>query len=85
MTERIDLTVQSSLAEIPAADWDACACPEAAEGGRPVDPFTTHGFLSALERCGSVGRRSGWSPGPFLARQGGELIAVARLYAKGHS
>ncbi|TMV85083.1 N-acetyltransferase, partial [Thioclava sp. BHET1] len=85
MTETIDLTVQTSLAEIPAEDWDACACPEAAEGGRPVDPFTTHRFLAALERSGSVGRRSGWSPRPILARQGGELIAVAPLYAKGHS
>jgi predicted N-acyltransferase len=66
----------------PAADWDACACPE---GSPPLDPFTTHRFLLALEDSRSVGGRSGWSPRHLVARAEGEVVAVAPLYAKGHS
>ncbi|MGB8622265.1 MAG: GNAT family N-acetyltransferase [Paracoccaceae bacterium] len=82
---RIEINVLNSLAEIPAAEWDACACPETADGGRPVDPFTTHRFLKALEDSGSVGTGTGWQPRHLTARLGDELIAVAPLYAKSHS
>ena len=55
----VEITVLPRLREIDAAEWDACACPEAAPGadgqGRPRDPFTTHRFLLALEASGSVG------------------------------
>ena len=84
MTDTIEITVLSQIAEIGQQDWDACACPEAATD-RPIDPFTTHRFLSALERSKSVGGRSGWRPRPLVARRAGEVIAVAPLYAKGHS
>ncbi|WOI56036.1 GNAT family N-acetyltransferase [Palleronia sp. LCG004] len=80
----LELTAHSSLAEIDPADWDACACPEAADG-RPRDPFTTHRFLLALEASGSVGPGTGWQPQYLAARMGGQLIACAPLYAKGHS
>jgi len=81
----IEVTAHRRIAEIDAAEWDACACPEAADGGRPLDPFTTHRFLRALERSGSVGPGPGWSPHHLVARQGGEIIATAPLYAKSHS
>ena len=81
----VEITALASLSDIPARDWDACACPEAAGGGRPRDPFTTHRFLSALERSGSVGPGSGWQPRYLVARTGNQVIAVAPLYAKGHS
>ncbi len=83
--EPIEVTAHASLADIAAEDWDACACPEAASGGRPIDPFTTHRFLSALEESGSVGPGTGWEPRHLVARAGGRVIAVAPLYAKGHS
>ncbi len=83
--EPIEVTAHASLADIAAEDWDACACPEAASGGRPIDPFTTHRFLSALEESGSVGPGTGWEPRYLVARAGGRVIAVAPLYAKGHS
>nr|WP_242601370.1 GNAT family N-acetyltransferase [Pseudaestuariivita atlantica] len=70
---------------IPEAEWDACACPEAADGGAPNDPFTTHRFLHALEASGSVGSGTGWQPRHLVARMGGEAVAVAPLYAKSHS
>lgn len=81
----VEITVSTSLSEVGAQDWDACACPEAAGGERPSDPFTTHRFLRALEQSGSVGAGSGWQPRYLLARLGDELIAVAPLYAKSHS
>lgn len=81
----IEIVLARALADIPAAEWDACACPEAADGSRPRDPFTTHRFLGALEDSGSVGRGSGWQPSHLLARQGGRLIAAAPMYAKSHS
>ncbi len=110
-TSAVEITVLRGIAEIAAADWDACACPETgapaadcaggetsgggaagdgaggggAGGGRPVDPFTTHRFLLALESSRSVGTGTGWQPRHLVARQGGEVIAVAPLYAKSHS
>lgn len=81
----IEIHVLPALSEIPAGEWDACACPEAADGGPPIDPFTTHRFLKALEDSGSVGPGTGWDPRYMTARKGGTLIAVAPLYAKSHS
>ncbi len=82
---RIEINVLGSLAEIAEADWDACACPETANGGRPNDPFTTWRFLRALETSGSVGTGTGWSPRYITAEMDGQIIGVAPLYAKGHS
>ena len=84
MTAQVEITVISSLTQIDAADWDACACPEANDG-RPNDPFTTHRFLLALEQSGSVGTSTGWQPQYLIARQNGDLIGTAPLYAKSHS
>jgi predicted N-acyltransferase len=77
--------IHAGVRDIPAADWDGCACPEAADGGRPLDPFTTHRFLCALERSGSVGAGTGWQPCPISILQAGRVRAVAPLYAKSHS
>jgi uncharacterized protein len=85
----ITIASHKSILEIPAADWDACACPEAqtpmARTGHPRDPFTTHRFLAALESSGSVGPGTGWQPHYLAAHASGQLIAVAPLYAKSHS
>ncbi|MDO6586354.1 GNAT family N-acetyltransferase [Salipiger sp. 1_MG-2023] len=83
-TPTIAVNVLTSLDQIAQADWDACACPEAADG-RANDPFTTWRFLHALEASGSVGRGTGWEPHHLVAEQDGKIIAVAPLYAKGHS
>ena len=75
MPAELEVTVHGSLAEIPAQDWDSVACPESADGGRPVDPFTTYRFLAALERSGSTGTGTGWQARPLVARQDGRIIA----------
>jgi predicted N-acyltransferase len=81
----VEVSVLTSLAEIEPAEWDSCACPEAADGGPPADPFTTHRSLRALEISRSVGPRTGWQPQYLVARLGGAAIGAAPLYAKGHS
>lgn len=83
--QEVEITVIGSLREIALAEWDACACPEAALGGRPLDPFTTHRFLHALEASGSVGPGTGWQPQYLIARVADQVIGVAPLYAKSHS
>jgi predicted N-acyltransferase len=85
MSDVIEITAHSKLAEIGQTDWDACACPEAADGGRPMDPFTTYRFLKALEDSRSVGAGSGWQPRYLKAIKDGRVIAVAPLYVKSHS
>jgi len=85
MTEPITIGMHASIATIPASEWDDCACPESATDGRPIDPFTTHRFLSALEESGSVGHGTGWQPRYLTAHRDGRLIGAAPLYVKGHS
>ncbi|MGR3802978.1 GNAT family N-acetyltransferase [Marinibacterium profundimaris] len=82
---QIEVQVRATLADVDPGEWDACACPEAADGGRPMDPFTTHRFLSALEDSGSVGRGTGWQPQYLTAFLDGVMIAVAPMYVKSHS
>ena len=72
------------MAAIPAQDWDALACPEAATG-RPIDPFTTHRFPAALEASGSTGEGTGWQARPLVLRDQGRTVAAMPLYVKGHS
>jgi predicted N-acyltransferase len=85
MSDTLEITLADRIEAIGAAAWDACACPEAAAGGRPVDPFTTYRFLAALEASGSVGPGTGWTPKLMAVRRGAEVIAVAPLYLKSHS
>ncbi|MGR3634708.1 MAG: GNAT family N-acetyltransferase [Shimia sp.] len=82
---QIEIELHTSLASIPRDVWDACACPEAEDGSRANDPFTTHRFLSALEESGSVGPGTGWQPRYLTAKSDGHMIAVAPLFVKSHS
>ncbi|HWA46222.1 MAG TPA: GNAT family N-acetyltransferase [Hypericibacter adhaerens] len=76
--ERIEARLIGRIAEVPAAEWDACA--------GTANPFVTHGFLAALEESGSVGGDSGWIPRHLLIEDGaGRLMAAAPLYLKAHS
>lgn len=48
----VSISVASSIMDIPAADWDACACDPASP--EMFNPFLTHAFLSSLEESGSA-------------------------------
>ena len=85
MTTEFISRVASSLASVEPAAWDACA-----NAGRDpaerFNPFVSHAFLSALERSGSVGARSGWTPAHALIEdRAGRLAAAAPAYVKTHS
>ncbi len=80
----VALRVLTTLSDIDAADWDACACPEAATG-RPYDPFTTHRFLYALEQSGSTGPGTGWDPRYLVVHLDDAIVATAAMYVKSHS
>jgi predicted N-acyltransferase len=76
--ERIEARLVGRIAEIPAAEWDACA--------GTGNPFVTHAFLSAIEDSGSVGNDTGWIPRHLLIEGGkGRIKAAAPLYLKAHS
>ena len=79
------ISMHGYLSQIAAEEWDACACPEVADGGRAHDPFTTHRFLKAFEDSRSVGPGTGWDPRYMTAEMDGQIIACAPLYAKSHS
>jgi len=67
----------SGVAALDAAEWDRLA------GG---DPFLSHAFLAALERSGSIGPGTGWTPAPVAVQdEGGRLVAAAPAYLKTHS
>ena len=79
-----DLNLLDSLTDIAPADWDAVAAPEQSTG-RPIDPFTTHRFLAALDASGSTGTGTGWQPKPLTLTEGGTLVAATPMYVKSHS
>ena len=68
----------AGVATLDPGDWDALAGND--------DPFLSHAFLAALERSGSVGGDSGWTPLPVLVEgEGGAIAAAAPAYLKMHS
>lgn len=74
----LTLTLHPGIAEIGAAEWDACAGAD--------NPFVSYAFLGALEDSGSASARTGWLPQHAALRDGdGRLVAVAPMYAKSHS
>ncbi|WP_338663819.1 GNAT family N-acetyltransferase [Pararoseomonas sp. SCSIO 73927] len=78
MPGELTLSLNARIADIPAADWDACD-----ETG---NPFTSHAFLLSLEESGCTGPRTGWLPQHLALRdETGALVAVAPAYVKGHS
>src|SRR3984885_958132 len=74
----LTLTLHAKIAEIDAADWDACA----GEG----NPFVSHAFLSTMEVSGSANARTGWLPQHAVLRtEDQHIVAIAPMYAKSHS
>jgi predicted N-acyltransferase len=78
ISRTVTVQVHPTIAEIPAAAWDACA--------GEINPTISHAFLNALEESGSAAPRTGWAPQHLsLAGANGEIDGVVPLYAKTHS
>ena len=74
----ITARIAGSVADLPAAEWDALTDAN--------NPFMRHAFLAAIERSGSVGGRSGWSPAAIVIEDAqGRLAAALPAYLKAHS
>jgi uncharacterized protein len=87
------IRIVQSLAEVPAAAWDACASagdehsaeftsvdnssPELSTRGQINNPFVSHDFLRSLEDSKSVGGRSGWQPRHLLLEDTGGILLGA--------
>jgi predicted N-acyltransferase len=99
MSSPYTVHIAPSMSEIDAAQWDACANPEAStlatgQAAAPDDlyeaerfnPFISHAFLTALETSKSVGPRTGWTSTHILVKDSsGRLAAAAPAYLKTHS
>jgi predicted N-acyltransferase len=99
MSDSLRLRVISSLGDIAAGDWNACArdpalkvesedAPTSSNDTRrsALNPFVSHEFLHALELSKSVGARAGWVPRHVLAENAeGEIIGAVPCYLKSHS
>lgn len=70
--------IATCVSDISAGQWNAL--------NPSGNPFTGHGFLSALEQSGSVGPGTGWSPAPIVIRDADGVPAAALpAYLKSHS
>ncbi len=77
MADELIAEIAGSVSALDGAQWDALSS---------GNPFVSHGFLSALEKSGSVGAGSGWSPAPILIRnEAGDIAAALPAYLKNHS
>jgi len=99
MSSPYTVHIAPSMNEIDAAQWDACANPEAStpapdQAVAPDDPyeaerfnpFISYAFLQALETSKSVGPRTGWTSTHILVKDSsGRLAAAAPAYLKTHS
>jgi hypothetical protein len=82
MSAPYTIRIVSSLADITAADWNACAADETGA----VDPFLDHAFFASLEESGSAVRATGWLGHHLvLEDQAGSIQAILPCYLKSHS
>ncbi len=78
MEKAVTAEISKSIAVLDAGEWDAL--------NPSANPFVGHAFMSLLERSGSVGPGSGWSPAPITIRSvDGRLAAALPAYLKSHS
>jgi len=90
MSEEVAYTIKAvgEIKHVDPVDWNACANPGLfhPDSGIPVDPFTSHAFLSALEESGSVAPQTGWAPYHLVLEDDSEeILGVVPMYLKSHS
>ena len=84
--ETATIRIANSIADVPTADWDACARGSELATGHSSNPFITHAFVLALEQSGSASPETGWWPSHLLLDDGkGGIAACMPCYLKTHS
>jgi predicted N-acyltransferase len=92
-SDDLELIAVSSVSEIPAADWNACANPASlpatsiscGDSIERYNPFISHAFFLALEASRSAAPRTGWGARHLVARRGGQIVGLVPAYLKSHS
>jgi len=78
MIEEVRARIVRSVADIDAADWDACA--------GSGNPFLQHAFFNALEQSGSATLKTGWQAAHIaIDGEDGRIAAILPAYLKSHS
>ncbi len=102
LTDSSEITLEavSSVTQISADDWNACANPGCTakrtssgvatdsriDSTQAYNPFVSHAFFSALELSVSASPRTGWGPRHLIARAGdGGVVGIVPCYLKSHS
>jgi len=86
MSNELRIRVLASIADVPAAAWDACANPQSNAEAFPHNPFISHAFLHALEVSGSATARTGWQPQHLIAETAnGAVLGAVPAYLKSNS
>ncbi|MDP4823992.1 MAG: GNAT family N-acetyltransferase [Aestuariivirgaceae bacterium] len=82
LPDSLQIRLLTSIRDIAAADWDACANP----AGQAFNPFISHAFFDALEASGSATAQTGWL-GQHLVLENpqGKALGILPLYLKNHS
>ncbi|HYM31538.1 MAG TPA: GNAT family N-acetyltransferase [Candidatus Cybelea sp.] len=77
-SEAVTLRLLGRMADVAAADWNACA--------GSTNPFLSHAFLDALEQSGSATAKTGWAPHHLvLDGPDGKPAGCVPMYLKNHS
>ena len=80
------IRVETSFADIPAADWGRLAGASRADAQTPYNPFVSHAFLSSLEESGCATAETGWLGQHLLLEDdNGNLLGALPAYLKNHS
>ena len=74
----IKIIFLKSINEIRDEEWDACTSSKNL-ASKPIDIFSTHRFLLALEASKSVGENSGWIPHYIIIKNFEEVINLHKL------
>jgi predicted N-acyltransferase len=82
LTDSCEITLEavSSIGQITADEWNACANSEGV-----YNPFVSYAFFTALEASGSAVARTGWAPRHLVARMGDRVVGIVPCYLKNHS
>ena len=75
--DTVTVKVISSLGEVSAADWDACAGAD--------NPFVSHTFLKTLEDSETAVGEAGWLGQHIVIEDARGLVGAAPCYLKNHS
>ncbi|XP_009618447.1 uncharacterized protein [Nicotiana tomentosiformis] len=83
-SEKISISVVSSISAVSPDEWDSCSLDST--GTQQFNPFLSHGFLSSLEDSGSAVEGTGWMPQHIIAKdENNNILGVVPLYLKSHS